>query len=290
MLYVSRPQALATSSRRSPSARTVPLLPLFHLIVLALVQGITEFLPISSSAHLILVPHVTGWQDQGLLLDVAVHVGTLLAVLLYFWRDLWEMLRGAALALRGKRSPGQRMIGHLIIATIPAVIAGYLLHKYAGDALRSVAVIAWATLGFGVLLYIADKVGMTVRRIEHMTAGTALLLGLSQVLAFIPGASRSGVTMTAARFLGYERADTARFSMLMSIPVIVGAGLIAALDLLKAGDASLTLDALIAAGLAFVSALVAIALMMRWLRRASFTPFVIYRMALGVALLALIYL
>ena len=265
-------------------------LPLFHLIVLALVQGITEFLPVSSSAHLILVPYVTGWEDQGLLLDVAVHVGTLLAVMLYFWRDLWEMLRGTGLALRGKRTAGQRMIGHLIIATIPAVLAGYLLHKYAGDLLRSVEVIAWATIGFGVLLYIADRIGMTLRRIEHMTAGSALLLGLAQVLAFIPGASRSGVTMMAARFLGYERADTARFSMLMSIPVIAGAGLLAALDLAKAGDASLTMDALIGAGLAFVSALLAIALMMRWLRRASFTPFVVYRLLLGAALLALIYL
>lgn len=265
-------------------------MPLLHLIVLALVQGITEFLPISSSAHLILVPYVTGWQDQGLLLDVAVHVGTLLAVLIYFWRDVWEMLRGLMLALRGKRSPGQRMIVHLVIATIPAILAGYLLHKYAGDALRSVAIIAWATIGFGVLLYIADKIGMTVRRIEHMNIGTALVLGLAQVLAFIPGTSRSGITMTAARFLGYERADTARFSMLMSIPVIAGAGLLGALDLVEAGDVRLTEDALIGAGLAFVSALIAIALMMRWLRRASFTPFVIYRLLLGAALLALIYL
>lgn len=265
-------------------------MPLLHLIVLALVQGITEFLPISSSAHLILVPYVTGWQDQGPLLDVAVHVGTLLAVLIYFWRDVWEMLRGLMLALRGKRSPGQRMIVHLVIATIPAILAGYLLHKYAGDALRNVAIIAWATIGFGVLLYIADKIGMTVRRIEHMNIGTALVLGLAQVLAFIPGTSRSGITMTAARFLGYERADTARFSMLMSIPVIAGAGLLGALDLVEAGDVRLTEDALIGAGLAFVSALIAIALMMRWLRRASFTPFVIYRLLLGAALLALIYL
>ena len=123
-----------------------------------------------------------------------------------------------------------------------------------------------------------------------MTAGTALALGLAQVLAFIPGASRSGVTMTAARFLGFERADTARFSMLMSIPVIAGAGLLGALDLVKAGDASLTMDALIGAGLAFVSALIAISLMMRWLRRASFTPFVVYRLALGLFLLAWLYL
>ncbi|KZD11021.1 undecaprenyl-diphosphate phosphatase [Oceanibaculum pacificum] len=264
-------------------------MPLLHLVILALVQGVTEFLPISSSGHLILVPLVADWPDQGLMIDVAVHVGTLLAVLIYLWRDIWEMSLGLFRALKGRRTPGLMMIWYLLVGTVPPVVVGLAIHEYAGDALRSAEIIGWATLLFGVLLYIADKVGMTILRLEHMTTRNAFLIGLSQILAFIPGTSRSGITMTIARFLGFERVEAARFSMLLSIPTIIGAGALVTKDIVEAGNAQLTHDAIFAGGLAFVAALVTIILMMGWLRRASFTPFVIYRLILGVALLSWVY-
>jgi undecaprenyl-diphosphatase len=256
---------------------------------LAVVQGITEFLPISSSGHLVLTSQALGWPDQGLLIDIAVHAGTLLAVIVYFWRDLWEMTLGAIGIFTGRRSPAQRLIGCLAIATVPVVLAGYFGIDYIEDVLRNVELIAWTTLGFGVLLWIVDRLCMTVRRLEHLTYGGALLVGVAQVLALLPGTSRSGITMTACRFLGLERRDAARFSMLLSIPTILGASILAGLKIYEAGDMTLGVDAVIAAGLAFVTALIAIAFMMRWLMFATFTPFVIYRILLGFVLLYWVY-
>ncbi len=264
-------------------------MPILHLAVLALIQGITEFLPISSSGHLVLVPAFTGWPDQGVVIDVAVHVGTLGAVVLYFWRDLGAMVLGLGRLTKGREDPGARLAGLLIVGTIPAVIAGFFLNRYYPGGIRGLEIIAWTTLGFGVLLYITDRFGMTVRRVEHLTYGDTLIIGLAQVLALVPGTSRSGITMTAARFLGFERKEAARFSMLLSIPVIIGAGALKGLELYRAGETQLTGDAFIAAGFAFVAALAAIAAMMAWLRRASFTPFVVYRVVLGVFLLAAVY-
>lgn len=260
-----------------------------HLILIAVVQGITEFLPISSSGHLVLIPALTGEADQGLVIDVAVHVGTLLAVCLYLWRDLARMTLGTLRGLRGRRDPGFRLALQIVLATIPVVGAGYVLSRYFGGMPRSPEIVAWATLGFGILLGIADRMGMTIRRIEHMRYGEALTIGIAQVLALIPGTSRSGITMTAARALGYERQEAARFSMLMGIPTILAAGVLIGLDLYEVGDVQLTADALIAGGLAFVAALVSIVLMMGWLRRASFMPFVIYRILLGGGLLIWLY-
>ncbi|CCQ75416.1 undecaprenyl-diphosphate phosphatase [Magnetospira sp. QH-2] len=262
---------------------------LLQLTVIALVQGITEFLPISSSGHLILVPQLTGWEDQGLLMDVAVHVGTLLAVMLYFWRDVWAMLSGLGNLFKGRLDPGARMVLLVVVATIPVIGVGYLAKDFVSTHLRSIEVIAWATLGFGIVIYIADRLGMTMRRMEHLGFSDAVIIGLSQCLALIPGTSRSGITMAAARALGMERPDAARFSMLISMPTILGAGVLAGKDLYESGNAQLSFDALIAGGLAFASALVAIWGLMAWLKRASFTPFVIYRMLLGVGLLALAY-
>ncbi|WP_193184021.1 undecaprenyl-diphosphate phosphatase [Nisaea sediminum] len=264
-------------------------MPILHLAILALVQGITEFLPISSSGHLVLVPYVMNWTDQGLMLDVAVHVGTLLAVMLYAWREIVMMLGGLWRLLRGRIDQGTRLMLQVILGSIPVVVAGYVIAKYAGGMLRSVEIIGWTTLGFGILLGLADRAGMTVRRLEHMGYASALAIGFAQVLALIPGTSRSGITMTMARFLGFERADAARFSLLLAIPAIAGAGTLSGIELWQSGDVQLTRDAFTAAGLAFVSALVAIVLMMAWLRRAGFMPFVVYRILLGGVLLYLVY-
>ncbi len=260
-------------------------LTLLHIIVLALVQGITEFLPISSSGHLILVPALTGWRDQGLVIDIAVHVGTLAAVMIYFRREFWSLARGFLSLFLGRWDAEARLALNILIATPPVILAGLVLRDYVEVHLRSVAVIGWTTLGFGLLLYAADRLGLRIRRVEHMTAGGAVIIGLFQMLAPVPGVSRAGVTMTAARFLGYERVEAARFSLLLSMPVIIGAGTVAGFELYGAGDVSLGFDALLAVLLAFIFALIAIALMMRWLRRASFTPFVIYRVCLGAGLL-----
>ena len=265
-------------------------MPLLHLAILAVIQGLTEFLPVSSSGHLALVPHVLGWPDQGLVIDIAVHVGTLGAVMVYSWRDISRMLLGLLQALKGSDSAGLDLFSLIVLASLPVVAAGYFVSQYLGDALRTTEVIAWSTIGFGVVLGIADRVGMTIRRLEHMSYAAALFIGLAQVLALIPGASRSGVTMTAARMIGFERADAARFSLLLSIPAILGAATLAGLNIHQTGDLELGFDAAIAAGIAFLAALISISVMMAWLRHAGFMPFVIYRLLLGGALLVWIYL
>lgn len=264
-------------------------MPLLHIVVLALVQGITEFLPISSSAHLILVPELFGWPDQGLLVDVAVHVGTLGAVLVYFWRDVRDMAVGVIDLLRGRLSPRARLVLLVVTATLPVLAVGAVLADQMMESLRDIRVIGWTTLVFGIALYGADRLGGAKRTIAAMRVPDAVVIGVAQVLALVPGTSRSGITMTAARALSLDRTDAARFSLLLSMPTILGAGVLAGLELHSRGDTALEAAAVTAAGLAFVSALAAIALMMAWLRRATFLPFVVYRVVLGLALLAIGY-
>jgi len=265
-------------------------LELLQLVTIAIVQGITEFLPVSSSGHLVLVPIVADWPDQGLLIDVAVHVGTLSAVTVYLWRDVWRLFRALFRIGRGTGDQDVRLLFHLVVATIPVVIVGFLLHKFVGNGLRTIPLIGWTTLVFGLVLYATDRYGLQFRRINHMGVGTALGIGLAQVLALIPGTSRAGITISAARMLGYERREAARFSMLLSIPTIIAAGGLAGKDLFENGDLTLQMDALIALGLSFATALVAITAMMGWLRHATFTPFVIYRIVLGLGLLTWAYI
>lgn len=264
-------------------------MPLFEIFVLAAIQGITEFLPVSSSGHLRIASEFFGISENTLVMDVAVHVGTLFAVMLYFWRDLFSMSHGIVDVARGRRSDGARLAGFLIIATIPIALAGYFGKALIENELRTLEIVGWTTIGFGLLLYVADRSGMRILRIDHMNLSNAVIIGLAQVLALIPGTSRSGITITAARFLGYERAEAARFSMLLSIPAIAGAGLLVGLQLAETGDAVLTRGAVIAAALSFVTALAAIALFLRLLRVSGFGPFVIYRIALGGLLLAWVY-
>ena len=264
-------------------------MPILHLVILAAVQGITEFLPVSSSGHLVLAPIFLGWPDQGLLIDVAVHVGTLGAVMTYLWRDIWMMITGMLKPGNIRRNPGLRLIAQIIVATIPLAIVGAVVYKYLGDSLRSAAVVGWATLGFGVLLYLSDRYTVTINRIEHMTWGRALTIGIAQIFALIPGASRAGTTITMARCLGFERIEAARFSMLLSIPAILAAGSAATFDLIESEAQHVLSDSIVAGAMAFVTAFAAVILMMGWLKRASFTPFVIYRLFLGVGILIWVY-
>ncbi|NIZ12170.1 undecaprenyl-diphosphate phosphatase [Phaeobacter sp. HF9A] len=266
-------------------------MPLFQLILVALIQGITEFLPISSSGHLILLPGLTGMQDQGQAIDVAVHVGTLAAVIIYFWSDVREGLIGLPRALTGRLdTPGARLAMGLIVATIPTVIFGAFLH-FSGlsDALRSVTVIGWTMLGFGIVLYVADQKGDTRKTSSDWGLGDALIMGLWQMVALIPGTSRSGITITGARQLGYAREDGARVAMLMSIPTIIASGVLLGTEVALDANMALMRDMGIAALLSMVSALVALSIMMRLLKSVSFTPYVIYRVILGVVLLVIAY-
>ncbi|MBL95629.1 MAG: Undecaprenyl-diphosphatase [Alphaproteobacteria bacterium MarineAlpha3_Bin5] len=264
-------------------------MPTLQLFVLALVQGITEFLPISSSGHLLLVPLFTGWPDQGLIIDVAVHVGSLAAVIIYCWRDLLHMMLGLVAAFKGKITPHGRILGFLLISTIPIVVAGYFLNKEFPNGIRNLELLGWATLLFGIILYISDKVGMTIRRLEHLTILDSILIGCAQVLALIPGTSRAGITITIARISGFERKECARFSMLLAIPVILGAGSLKGWDLYMTGNDTITITALIAGCLAFLSALITIWILMLWLQKSSYTPFAVYRILLGILLLAISY-
>lgn len=264
-------------------------MPLFEIAVLAIIQGITEFLPISSSGHLRLGSELLGISQDTLILDVAVHVGTLFAVMAYFWRDLVFMIVGLFDNLRGRKHDGGRLAGYLVIATIPVVIAGFFAQDLIENQLRTLEVVGWTSIGFGLLLYLADRMGMTIFKLDHLSIPHALVIGIAQVLSLIPGTSRAGITITAARFLGYDRREAARFSMLMSIPTIGGAGLLIGLQMMETGNAALTRDALIAAGLSFLTALLAIVLFLRWLKFAGFGPFVIYRLALGALILGWVY-
>ena len=269
-------------------------MPLLHVVILAVVQGITEFLPISSSGHLNVVWELFDWvgwavpentSSDRLIVNIAVHVGTLLAVCLYFWRDLVQIAVGLAKLFVGQMNPEARLAFYIVLGSLPIITVGYFFKEQITGLQENIQVIAWATIGFAVLLLIADRTGLTVRRVEHLGAAGAVFIGLAQVLAFIPGTSRSGITMTAARFLGFERPEAARFSLLLSIPAILGAGTLAGLDLYESGNMRLGLDAIAAAAVAFVVAFLAIVLMLRWLRAAGFLPFVFYRLILGAALL-----
>jgi undecaprenyl-diphosphatase len=258
--------------------------------LLALLQGFTEFLPISSSAHLILPAALLGWDDQGLAFDVAVHLGTLLAVILYFRKDLCEI--AAALLVhvfKGRRSQASALGWHLLIATIPVLVAGFMLKDFVDDYLRSVIVITAATLVFGILLWLADRHSDNSRDLTQLDWKISLLIGLAQMLALVPGTSRSGVTMTMALFCNMDREAASRFSFLLSIPVIGGAAVLQLLDLLAAPSVNWS-ELLYALTLAALTEFTCIHFFLKVIAAIGFLPFVIYRMVLGAALLLFLLL
>jgi undecaprenyl-diphosphatase len=261
---------------------------LIQITVLALVQGLTEFLPISSSAHLILVPVLTDWEDQGLAFDVAVHVGTLSAVVWYFRAELQRMTLAwfGSVAGRGL-DPDSRLAWAVIFGTLPAALAGLLFHDFIGEHLRSPLVIAATTLIFGLLLAVADKTG-TQRRDEHSIHWLDVaLIGGAQALALIPGTSRSGITMAVALLVGLTRTGAARFSFLLSVPIILLAGGYESLKLVQAGMQAQWLPMVLGALVSGLSAYLCIHFFLKLLDRIGFMPFVYYRLGLGVLLLVL---
>jgi len=260
----------------------------WQALLLALIQGLTEFLPISSSAHLILPQVVFGWTEQGVLIDVMAHFGTLFSVLLYFRKDVAEMLVGLGDLLRRRLTRGSVLALNLIVATPPALIIGVILASGGWDeALRNPAIIAAATIIFGIVLWLSDILAKQSRDMDTLTWRGAFGMGLAQIIAFIPGTSRSGITMSAGRAIGLSREAAARFSMLMSLPVIGAGGSYALLKLASGEDTGgATLgQGLLVAGLSFVVAYAAIAIFLKIVTRIGFLPFMIYRLALGIGLI-----
>ena len=256
-----------------------------QLIVLAIIQGLTEFLPVSSSGHLVLVPSAMGWSDQGLTFDVAVHFGSLVALLVFFRRDIVLLLRGGMQVLGGKvETVESRMALGIALATIPAAIAGLMLAGWIEANLRNPAVIACTLSGYAVLMIAADRLGRRTRTLSTIRVTDAVLIGLAQTLALVPGTSRSGVTISAAMALGFDRQDAARFSFLLAAPVILLASGYELARLLATDVPvvwqQLGIGALISAIVAYLS----IEFFMRFVNRIGLLPFAIYRLALAVVI------
>ena len=269
---------------------------LIPVILISLVQGITEFLPISSSGHLVLLPTLAGFADQGAVMDVAAHMGSFFAVLIYLRRDIIAMLASLPSIFSASRTPFAHLALLIVLASLPAIAAGLVVELIDPEMLRAALVVAVANLVFALWLYLADKKQTRYQLAfengafdwSQLSLKDAMAIGLAQCCALIPGASRSGVTMTMARQLGYDRLSSARFSLLLSLPIILGAGTVKTASLLS-DNQQIDLTAL--AGviiLSFICAFGAIRWMMGWLKQASFTIFIIYRLALGMILLGLI--
>jgi undecaprenyl-diphosphatase len=251
----------------------------FQALVLGAVQGLTEFLPVSSSAHLILIPWLLNWQDPGLAFDVALHLGTLLALLIYYWQT-WIKLVGS---LVNNDVASRRLLFLLIVASVPGAIIGLLLEKQAETIFRSPLLIASTLAVLGVILWLVDRWSRSRRKVSDFTVADALLIGLSQALAIVPGVSRSGATITMARALGIEREDAANFSFLMATPIIAGAGLLEARKLVAAGLHAPVLWGFLASA---VFGVAAIAGLIRFVRTRTYQPFAWYRVALALVVFA----
>src|SRR5271163_4552547 len=255
----------------------------FQAIILGIVQGLTEFLPVSSSAHLIIIPWILGWEDPGLAFDVALHLGTLLALLAFYWRECLNM----GLSLFNGDRQHRRLLTLLIVASVPGAIIGVLLEKQAETIFRSPALIAATMATLGVILWAADAYGSKKRKIDDLNLLDALFIGLSQALAIIPGVSRSGATITTARILGIERADAANFSFLMATPIIAGAGL---LEAHKAFHAGLTAQLGWGFTASAIFGLIAIAGLLQFVKTHSYRSFAIYRIVLAILVVVVAFM
>jgi len=263
-------------------------------IVLGAVQGFTEFLPISSSAHLILVPWILGWQDQGLTFDVVLHAGTLVAILAYFWKDWYGMLRGVLNGMRknptAEDAAESKLFLYVVCGTIPAALAGFFAEKAVETTLRNPFVLSFTMIGVAVLLWVAEKTARLKKEISEISLPDALSIGTAQALALIPGTSRSGITITTALFLGFTRETAARFSFLLSAPIIAGAGLKKALELRHEGiHRTEQLPLLLGFLASLIVGYLTIRFLMNFLQKNSLFIFVCYRILLGILIFFLIH-
>jgi undecaprenyl-diphosphatase len=267
-------------------------MPLYQAVVLAIVQALTEFLPISSQAHLWFVPWLFGWKDPGLTFDVALHAGTLIAVLIYFFRDWIQVIAhgfGINAGTDDELRRNQGLLWLLAVASIPAGLAGFFLDKQAETSWRSPYLIGGMLIGVGLLMWIAEKTGSERKSIDQVGWGDGIAIGLSQALALVPGTSRSGITITTGLFRGLTRATAARFSFLLSTPIIAGAVLKKLWDVHKEGGIPHDMRVPFAAGTAIsgIAGALVIAVFLRYLGRNSLMPFVYYRIVFGIIVIAL---
>ncbi len=256
---------------------------ILQAVILGLAQGLGEFLPISSSAHLVLIPWIFGWTDPGLTFDVALHLGTLVAVVIYFWKDWWRLIIKGFTDIR---STDGRLFWCLVVATVPGAVGGYLLEKKAETIFRSPALIAVMLILMGIFLYWADRKSTKKIEMNHITFGASLWIGISQVLAIIPGVSRSGITMTTGMFLGLTREGAARFSFLLSTPIIFGAALVK-LPALVSNSSAITTNFLIGTAVSCVAGIASIGFLLRYVQTKNFLPFALYRFILGALVIVL---
>jgi undecaprenyl-diphosphatase len=262
-----------------------------NIVALAVVQSVTELLPVGSEAHVALASRVLPLADIAEQLMIPVYLGSVLAVLAYFHAELWAALVGAYHLAVGRTSDNARLTVKLVIGSVPVIAVGValILLDAVPDGETTLLLLGWTMVGFGALLFLADRIGMTLRRIEHMSGGTALAIGLAQAVALVPGAGRIGITMTAARLLGFERTDAARFAMLLGVVPILAFAAWHTWTLASTQGWAMGTDGAIAAGVAFVAALGAITFLMQWLKRGSLAPFALYRLIVGAALLYAVY-
>ena len=255
-----------------------------QFFLVGIIQGVTEFLPISSSGHLVLFAQLTNWEDQGLFTDIAVHFGTLFAVIIYLRKDIYNFFTNI---FQFKIFEDQ-IIFKIILATLPAIILGYFIYDYVSLYFRSIQLIALSSIVFAIILFFADRVKMESKSWNKITYLEALVVGLFQVLAFIPGASRAGVTITGARLLGYDRVNAARFSMILSIPIILASMTLSLINILNEEYVAVNLyQSFFASLVAFITALLSIIFLMRFIKKANFNIFIIYRIVLGIILLVI---
>ncbi|MBF0357752.1 MAG: undecaprenyl-diphosphate phosphatase [Magnetococcales bacterium] len=263
-----------------------------HAVFLGLIQGITEFLPISSSGHLIILPYQLGWQDQGLIFDVAVNSGTLVALLIYFRRDVKDLFIGFVRSLRPgglENNQSGYLAWSVALATIPIGVSGLLVKDKVEEFARDPSIVAYASIVFGVFLWLADRGANSGKNLSRLTWRDGILIGIGQIFALIPGASRSGVTMTAGLFLGFDRETSARLSFLMALPVGILVGGLEFIELIKSNPSTQELG-FVAVGffVAMFSALMIIKWLLTWVKSRNMTVFVVYRVLLGIIILLII--
>ncbi len=250
-----------------------------EILILSLVQGVSEFLPVSSAAHLVLVSKYYDFSSQDLLIDICLHLGSLIAIIFYFRSDLMSFIKNKSFLIK------------ILIATVPIIPVGFVLHQTGLiNHLRSLEVIAWTSLIFGILLYLSDK-SKTAKKIDtEFTSNSAIIVGIFQILSLVPGVSRSGITITSARFLGFNRFDSAKISFFLSIPALGAASILGIYDISKEGSVELNFLAIIAVIFSFAFSYITISLFLNFIRKFSLNVFVIYRLILSALILGIVYL
>jgi undecaprenyl-diphosphatase len=258
-------------------------LTILQAVILGLAQGLGEFLPISSSAHLVLIPWLLRWTDPGLTFDVALHVGTLVAVVLYFWKDWWQLILKGFTDVRSVKG---RLFWFLVAATVPGALSGYLLEHKAETLFRSPGLIAMMLILMGIFLYWADRRSAKKIEMNHISFGTSILIGISQAMAIIPGVSRSGITMTTGLLMGLTREGAARFSFLLSTPIIFGAAMVKLPGVLS-GPSAITVDFAIGVAVSCITGIASIGFLLRYVQTKDFLPFVWYRFIVGAVVIVI---